>query len=156
MPVGLPEEVGVTEVVAIDVLVTCEEAVNKFEGIDEVDARGVMLIIPVPKRFVGEAIADDDTTAIEVAVTILLLLVAYGESVIILVTVLDREALLLEVDDTVFVGAKFVAEIVNDCIDDSVGELEVIALTVDKTESKEDAEKNDDTLLIDEDVAVDN
>ena len=137
------------DAVVIEEPVTCDDAVNKFEGMVEVDARGVVLIIPVPKRFVEEAIADDDIPAVKVN-DIKLLLVAYGESVIILVTVLEREVLLLEVDETVFVAAKSVAVFVNDGIDDSVGGMEVIALTVDKPESKGVAENIDDTLLIDE------
>ena len=134
--------------VAIDVPVACEDKVNKLELPDEVEARGVKLIIAVPKRFVDEAFADDVTTAVEVD-DIILLTVRRGESVEILEPVLDSEALVLEVDDAVVV-AVVLAVIVNDCND--VIELDVVelGLGVDTRENKLDAEENADTLLLDE------
>jgi hypothetical protein len=48
VPVGLPEEVGVTEFVAIAVPVTCDDAVNKLLFAADTDTFAVILVVLVP------------------------------------------------------------------------------------------------------------
>ncbi len=112
------------------------------------------LALPVMNKFVDVAIADTEKIDVDDG-DILLLLEGCGESVEIIVTILDSEALLLEVEDAVRVANMPEAVIVIDRIE--VIELDVVdvVLGVEVAEIIIDAEINADTLLIDEEVPVD-
>ena len=56
VPVGLPEEVGVADLVAIAVPVTCDDAVNKLLFPADADIAAVILVLEVPMIPVNDAI----------------------------------------------------------------------------------------------------